>query len=108
MSAEEAAGLNPSFPSGHAMMSATVYLTLAVLVGHYAERRFVRLYLTGVAMILTLLIGLSRIYIGDHWFTDVLGGWCVGCAWALVWWGVALALERLAPGKLTVRNPAAT
>lgn len=104
MSIEEAAGLNPSFPSGHAMMSATVYLTLAVLIGHFTERRFVRLYVTGVAMVLSLIVGVSRIYIGDHWFTDVIGGWCIGCAWALFWWGVAMGWERLSRRKLSVRS----
>jgi undecaprenyl-diphosphatase len=94
---EMAAGLNASFPSGHAMLSATVYLTLGALIGHFAERRLIRLYVLGVAILLTLMIGFSRIYLGLHWTTDVLGGWCVGAAWALGWRALVLGWRRLAP-----------
>jgi undecaprenyl-diphosphatase len=93
---EQAAGLNASFPSGHAMLSATVYLTLGALIGHFAERRLIRLYVMGAAILLTALIGLSRIYLGLHWTTDVLGGWCVGAAWALGWRALAQGWERIA------------
>ena len=102
LSAEQLAGLNASFPSGHAMLSATVYLTLGALIGHFAERRLIRLYVLGVAILLTVMIGLSRIYLGLHWTTDVLGGWCVGAAWALAWRGAALAWERLRRRRLRV------
>lgn len=91
---EQAVGLNASFPSGHAMLSATVYLTLGALIGHFAERRLIRLYILGVAILLTLMIGLSRIYLGLHWTTDVLGGWCVGAAWALGWRALVLGWRR--------------
>jgi undecaprenyl-diphosphatase len=95
LSAQVAAGLNASFPSGHAVLSATVYLTLGVLIGHFAHRRRVRLHALTTAVLLTALVGLSRVYLGLHWFTDVLAGWCIGAAWALIWWGVAIAWERL-------------
>lgn len=94
LSPEMAAGLNASFPSGHAMLSATVYLTLGALIGHFAERRLIRLYVLGVAILLTLMIGTSRIYLGLHWTTDVLGGWCVGAAWALGWRALVLCWRR--------------
>jgi undecaprenyl-diphosphatase len=97
LTAEQLAGLNASFPSGHAMLSATVYLTLGALIGHFAERRLIRLYILGVAILLTVMIGLSRIYLGLHWTTDVLGGWCVGAAWALGWRAVVLGWRRLRP-----------
>lgn len=97
-----AAGLNASFPSGHAMLSATVYLTLGALIGHFAERRLIRWYVLAVAILLTVLIGFSRIYLGLHWCTDVLGGWCVGAAWALGWRGVAFAWERFSRRRLRV------
>jgi undecaprenyl-diphosphatase len=101
LSPDVAAGLNASFPSGHAMLSATVYLTLGALIGHFAERRFIRLYALGVAILLTVLVGLARVYLGLHWWSDVTAGWCVGAAWALVWWGVALAWERVTRRRLT-------
>jgi undecaprenyl-diphosphatase len=99
LSPEMAAGLNASFPSGHAMLSATVYLTLGALIGHFAERRRIRLYVLGVAILLTLMIGVSRIYLGLHWTTDVLGGWCIGAAWALGWRALALCWRRFPPGR---------
>jgi undecaprenyl-diphosphatase len=95
LSPEMAAGLNASFPSGHAALSATVYLTLGALIGHFAERRLIRMYALGAAMLLTALVGLARVFLGVHWCTDVLAGWCVGGACALGWRGVAIAWERL-------------
>ena len=95
LSPEQAAGLNASFPSGHAMLSATVYLTLGVLIGQLAQRRLIRVYISGVAILLTVMIGLSRLYLGLHWTTDVLGGWCVGAAWALGWRALVLGWRRL-------------
>jgi undecaprenyl-diphosphatase len=95
LSPEQLAGLNASFPSGHAMLSATVYLTLGALIAQFAGRRLIRLYILGVAILLTALIGLSRIYLGLHWTTDVLGGWCVGAAWALGWRAAVLGWRRL-------------
>lgn len=83
-----------SFPSGHAMLSAATYLTLGALLTRVQPRRRVKTYLLSVAVVLTLLIGLSRIYLGVHWPTDVLAGWCVGAAWAMLCWLVALWLQR--------------
>jgi undecaprenyl-diphosphatase len=78
-----------SFPSGHSMMSAVVYLTLAALVTRLIERKRLKGYALAVAMTLTLLIGVSRIYLGVHWPSDVLAGWAAGAAWALGCWLVA-------------------
>ena len=83
-----------SFPSGHAMMSAIVYLTLAILVARVQKRRWVRAYLIVSACLLTVMIGISRVYLGVHWPSDVLAGWTVGAAWAVAWWMVARWLER--------------
>jgi len=94
LTAEQAAGLNASFPSGHAMLSATVYLTLGALIGHFAPSRLIRFYVLGIATLLTAMIGLSRIYLGLHWTTDVRGGWCGGAAWARGWRGLVMAFER--------------
>lgn len=72
-----------SFPSGHSMMSALTYLTLAGLLARHQRRRRVKLFLVGVAAFLALLVGASRIYLGVHWPTDVVAGWTAGAAWAL-------------------------
>ncbi len=84
----------PSFPSGHAMMSAVVYLTLAALVARLMRRRRLKLYAMSVAAVFTLLIGLSRVYLGVHWPTDVLAGWTAGGLWALLCWFLARWLQR--------------
>ena len=78
-----------SFPSGHSMMSAIVYLTLAALVARLIEKKRLKGYTLGVAVMLTLLVGVSRIYLGVHWPSDVLAGWSAGAAWALGCWLVA-------------------
>jgi len=82
-----------SFPSGHAMLSATTYLTLGALLAAMQSRRRLKAYLIAVAILLTLLIGTSRLYLGVHWPTDVLAGWCAGAAWAMACWLVATWLQ---------------
>lgn len=81
--------ISASFPSGHAMLSAVVYLTLGALLARLVPRRRLRLYVMSIALALTVIVGLSRIYLGVHWPTDVLAGWAAGAAWALGWWGAA-------------------
>lgn len=73
---------SPSFPSGHSMNSAIVYLTLAVLLARSEKDRRVQTYLIGTAVLLALLVGITRIYLGVHWPSDVLAGWSVGAVWA--------------------------
>jgi undecaprenyl-diphosphatase len=89
--------LTESFPSGHAMLSAIVYLTLGALLAQLTERRWLKAYLVGVALLLTLLIGGTRVYLGVHYPTDVLGGWMAGLAWALLTALVARAAKRRSP-----------
>lgn len=83
-----------SFPSGHAMFSAVVYLTLGVLLAQLVKERALKAYFLGVACFLTFVVGLSRVYLGVHYPTDVLAGWAAGLAWALVCWMAASHLQR--------------
>ncbi len=89
-----------SFPSGHAMSSAIVYLTLAALLSRAQPHRRLKIYLLSVAVVLTLMIGVSRVYLGVHWPSDVAAGWCIGSAWALLCWAITLWLQRRNP-KIT-------
>jgi undecaprenyl-diphosphatase len=82
-----------SFPSGHAMLSAVVYLTLGVLLARTQADPRVKIYLLGVAALAAILVGISRVYLGVHWPTDVLAGWTIGAAWALLCWLVMLWLQ---------------
>lgn len=75
-----------SFPSGHSMLAAITYLTLAALLAEIQTRRALKIYFIGVAVLLTLGVGLSRVYLGVHWPSDVLAGWAVGASWALLFW----------------------
>ncbi|MBX3479066.1 MAG: phosphatase PAP2 family protein [Caulobacter sp.] len=90
--------VNASFPSGHAMLSAVVYLSLGVLIARFAQRRRVRVFALATGVTLTLLVGISRVYLGVHWPSDVLAGWCVGAAWAMACWLAAKGLGLGRPG----------
>ncbi|MFW6323875.1 MAG: phosphatase PAP2 family protein [Desulfovibrionales bacterium] len=83
-----------SFPSGHAMMSAIVYLTLAAMLARIQSDRRTRSFIIIVGFILTFAVGVSRIYLGVHYPTDVLGGWSMGIAWASIWWLLSWFLQR--------------
>ncbi len=89
--------VNASFPSGHAMLSAVVYLTLGALVARFAKKRRVKVFALVGAVVVALLVGLSRVYLGVHWPSDVLAGWCLGGAWALGWWLAVQAWDRFRP-----------
>ena len=82
-----------SFPSGHSMMPAIVYLTLGVLLAQTQASRPVKLYLLSLAVALVVVVGVSRVYLGVHYPTDVVAGWIVGLLWASICWLVAQHFE---------------
>lgn len=92
----------PSFPSGHAMDSAVIYFTLAALLARFVRLRSLTVYLLGVAALLSFCAGVSRVYLGVHYPSDVLAGWTAGLGWACFCWMVANHLQRrgsIAPTK---------
>lgn len=94
-----------SFPSGHSLMAAVVYMTLAALLARTLDGWVLKAYVMLLATLAALMVGVSRIYLGVHWPTDVLAGWIVGAAWALLCALVAHVLEQhgnIEPEKTTV------
>ena len=83
-----------SFPSGHSMLSAVAFLTLGALVAGAQKERSLRIYILSLAAIVTIAVGMSRVYLGVHWPTDVLGGWAAGTGWALACWAISRHLRQ--------------
>jgi undecaprenyl-diphosphatase len=84
---------SPSFPSGHSLLAAVLYLTLGALLARFAVGRRTKVYVLTVALFATFMIGSSRVYLGVHYPSDVLAGWCAGLGWALSCWLVARYLQ---------------
>ena len=84
---------NASFPSGHAMLSVATYLTIGAMLAQIQPRASARIYLLSIAVFLSVMIGLTRLYLGVHWPSDVLAGWCLGSAWALAFWTLTRWVE---------------
>jgi undecaprenyl-diphosphatase len=83
-----------SFPSGHSMMSAVTYLTLGALLARSQARKRLKAYFLLLAAFLSLIVGVSRVYLGVHWPTDVLAGWTAGTVWAMLCWVATRWLQR--------------
>jgi undecaprenyl-diphosphatase len=75
------------------MLAALTYLTLGALLARAEERKRLKAYFLLVAATLTFLVGLSRVYLGVHWPTDVLAGWTAGASWAILCWLAARWLQ---------------
>ena len=88
-----------SFPSAHAASSALCYFTLAALASQVTRDRAAKRYLAGIAILLVAMIGASRVYLGVHWPSDVIAGWCFGTLWALGWWLATAATRRAIGGE---------
>lgn len=89
-----ASEITMSFPSGHSAMSAVVYLSLAVLISRIENSRKSRIFIITAALIISFIVGLSRIYLSVHYPTDVLAGWMIGLFWALFCWFIAVLIEK--------------
>jgi undecaprenyl-diphosphatase len=98
--------LNASFPSGHALLSTVFYVTLGAMLARTLKTRAQKVYALGVGLLLAMLVGASRVYLGVHWASDVLAGWCVGAAWAMACWLLEWAVERKARAIPSPETPA--
>lgn len=85
---------SPSFPSGHATLSAVTFLTLGALLASLHDSRRLKMFFLGIAIVITVMVGVTRVYLGVHYPTDVLAGWCVGAGWAAICWTVFHWLQQ--------------
>lgn len=92
---------NASFPSGHAMLSASVYLTMGALLARLQQLRFQAILIMGTAILVTLLVGISRVYLAVHWPSDVLAGWVAGSIWATACFLAAWKLRQIRRARAT-------
>lgn len=88
-----------SYPSGHTTMSAVVYLSLASMLAHLQDRRRVKIYSITIAILLTFMVGMSRVYLGVHYPSDVLAGWALGLSWASICWVLFRYLSKTMRGR---------
>lgn len=90
-----------SFPSGHAMLAASVYLTLGALLARLQQQRSQAILIMSTAILVTVLVGISRVYLAVHWPSDVLAGWAAGSIWATICWLAAWKIRQNQRAKAT-------
>ncbi|MCT7374749.1 phosphatase PAP2 family protein [Chelativorans sp. EGI FJ00035] len=93
-----------SFPSGHALVATVAYLTMAALVVRFFDDLRVRLYVLFVAVAVSVAVGITRVYLGVHWPSDVAAGWALGAAWASLTWLVVSLLQYRRRGNSAKRG----
>lgn len=82
-----------SFPSGHSTLAAATFFTLAAILASLEARKRTKAVILTLAILFVVGVGISRVYLGVHWPSDVLGGWALGASWAFLAW-VVLGLTR--------------
>ncbi len=95
--------LTSSFPSGHAMLSTAVWLTLGVMLARLEKSPYLKAYFILLALFISFVVGVSRVWLGVHWPTDVLAGWTAGSIWAVLCYLLARFLQR----RGQIESPAA-
>lgn len=90
-----------SFPSGHSMMAAIVYLSIGALLAQAQSGRNLKIYFMSISLLLTILIGISRVYLGVHWPSDVLAGWLAGAICAMSFWFIEWSLKKNKSAQIT-------
>lgn len=97
--------ITASFPSGHTMIASIVYMTLGLFIAGREPKRTTRIFILCCAMLLPLLVGMSRVYLGVHWPTDVMAGWLMGMIWALLLWIIGERICQKREGALKEITP---
>jgi undecaprenyl-diphosphatase len=93
-----------SFPSGHAMMSAVVYLTIGAILARIEPRRTVKMYLLSIFAVLSLVIGMTRVFLGVHYPSDVIAGWLAGIALGTFCAAMVLIVDKKMKNAIAVTN----
>jgi undecaprenyl-diphosphatase len=91
-----------SFPSGHSVIAAVLYPTLGMLIASNLRDRALKVFVFVIAALLALLVGFSRVYLGVHYPSDVLGGWLLGLAFAIA---AGMVIARLKEHNVVERPP---